>query len=180
MRTRSKFSIRTYAKSFEEGLPIFLEQKGRHVERTYKHRVKIEKDELNLFYDHKNSLELLHRYPNIDIINQFCYEVIRKEIKPKVLVDYRRKPYTSPYDMNFRITFDDQLVAAPSVSPFLFDQHASWRHFESGFTIMEVKFFRRIPPWFHRIIQAHDLHRLSISKFARGMEVCNFANDTGG
>jgi len=45
---------------------------------------------------------------------------------------------------------------------------------------LEVKFFRRIPPWFHRIIQAYDLRRLSISKFARGMEVCGFAEDTGG
>ena len=86
--------------------------KGRKVERTYKYRIKIEKDELELFYDSKLSLNLLSLYPNIDLISSFCYEVIRKEIEPKVLVDYRRVPYTSYFDMNFRITFDDHLIAS--------------------------------------------------------------------
>jgi SPX domain protein involved in polyphosphate accumulation len=180
MRTRSKFRIRTYGKEYEDGLPIYLEQKGRSVERTYKHRIKIQKEELELFYDARKSDELLKLYPSVDLISRFCYEVVRKNISPKALVDYRRKPYTSSFDMNFRVTFDDNLIAAAAQQPYLFDQLPSWRQFNSGYTIMEVKFFRRIPPWFHRILQAYNLRRLSISKFARGMEVCGFAKDTGG
>jgi hypothetical protein len=180
MKTRSKFRIRTYGKEYEEGLPIYLEQKGRTVERTYKHRIKIQKEELELFYDANKCDELLILYPEIDLICKFCYEVFRKNIHHKVLVDYRRTPYTSSFDMNFRVTFDDSLIAAASEKHYLFEQFAAWRHFNSGYTIMEVKFLRRIPPWFHRILQAYNMRRLSISKFARGMEVCGFAKDTGG
>lgn len=180
MRTRSKFRIRTYGKEYEDGLPIYLEQKGRTVERTYKHRIKIQKEELDLFYNAQKSDELLKLYPEVDLISRFCYEVVRKNISPKVLVDYSRTPYTSSYDMNFRVTFDDSLIAAVAQEPYLFDQFAAWRRFNAGYTIMEVKFFRRIPAWFHRILQANNLRRLSISKFARGMEVCGFAKDTGG
>ena len=37
---KKKFRIRFYSNSFNEG-PIFLETKGRNLERTYKRRVRI-------------------------------------------------------------------------------------------------------------------------------------------
>ena len=40
-----------------------------------------------------------------------------------------------------------------------------------GYTILEVKFERGIPAWFHRTIQAYNLRRESISKFVYG--ICN-------
>ncbi|MBT6601641.1 MAG: VTC domain-containing protein [Nitrospina sp.] len=46
----------------------------------------------------------------------------------------------------------------------------SWKYSFAGFTILEVKFHRRIPAWFHRIIQVHNLRRVSFSKFCKGME----------
>ena len=49
----------------------------------------------------------------------------------------------------------------------------------AGYTILEMKFFRRFPPWFHKIIQTYNLRRLSISKFSTGMEYCGIAKDTG-
>lgn len=180
MRARRKFRIRTYDKDYEEGLPIYLEEKGRTVERTYKHRIKIQKEELPLFYNVDKCDVLLDLYPGVDLIECFVYESIRKGVRPKVLVDYRRRPYTSAFDVNFRVTFDDGLMACEADEPYLFTKSGAWMHFDSGYTILEVKFFRRIPPWFHRIIQAYGLRRLSISKFARGMEVCGFAEDTGG
>jgi len=179
MRSRAKFRIRTYGKKYDESLPIYLEKKGRTVERTYKHRVKISHDDLDIFTNSSEIHRLLDLYPNIDLIPNYVYEVIRKRLEPKVLVDYRRTPYISPFDMNFRVTFDDSLIVSRAEAPYLFVQSVPWMRFNSGYTILEVKFFRRIPPWFHRIVQAYDLRRLSISKFARGMEVCGYAVDTG-
>jgi hypothetical protein len=42
---------------------------------------------------------------------------------------------------------------------------------------MEVKFHRRIPAWFHRILQTYNLDRVSISKFVLGMSSTGLAID---
>ena len=47
----------------------------------------------------------------------------------------------------------------------------------SDYKIMEVKFFRRIPLWFHRLIQKYNLKRVSISKFVVGMKFLGYAED---
>ena len=107
---------------------------------------------------------------------RFLFEVQRREEKPIVLVDYVRRPYVSSYDMNFRVTFDSELMSAPSNILFPANE-VVWRHSTAGYTILEVKFQRRIPAWFHRIIQAHDMCRFSFSKFVRGMKIAGLAQD---
>jgi hypothetical protein len=106
------------------------------------------------------------------LVERFIFDAIRKCLKPKLLVDYIRRPYVSAYDMNFRVTFDSALLSAKSsiLFPHGFE---SWRNSFAGFTILEVKFHRRIPSWFHRIIQAYNLRRISFSKFCKGMEATN-------
>jgi hypothetical protein len=38
-----------------------------------------------------------------------------------------------------------------------------------GYTVMEVKFRHRVPAWFHRILQSHELRRRSLSKIGESM-----------
>lgn len=173
---RRKFRIRTYEKHFEDNLPIFLELKGRHFERTFKQRIRIEKDHLPLLTDPARHSELLDCFPGHWLVEKFVYESFRKRIKPLVLVDYIRRPYTSEFDINFRVTFDSKLSATAINELFVSDQ-PSWRDRLPGYTILEVKFHRRIPAWFHRILQAYNLRRVSISKFCKGMEACGLAQD---
>ena len=47
----------------------------------------------------------------------------------------------------------------------------------AGFTILEVKFRHHLPSWFHRVIQTHELRRISISKIVSGMETLGLAYD---
>ena len=49
---------------------------------------------------------------------------------------------------------------------------------KSGLTILEVKFERSIPLWFHRIIQSYNLRRQSISKFVLGMCYAKLGTET--
>jgi hypothetical protein len=176
VKTRRKFRIRTYGKTFQPSVPIFLEEKGRHNERTYKHRLEIDPDELEMFCHPDRQFELIARYEGVSLIEAFVADTMRRHIQPRVLVDYIRRPYSSAFDTNFRLTFDSNLSAG--ATDMLFPPPQT-RHYESvsGWTILEVKFHRRIPAWFHRILQAHDLRRLSISKFCKGMEICNLAED---
>lgn len=176
VKSRNKFRIRTYARNFEKSAPIFLEEKGRYNERTYKHRVKLQKSDLELVLGRFDAFDLETKFPEIKVVEKFAVDVLRRELKPRVLVDYIRRPYTSDYDMNFRITFDQQLQAMAS-SELHPEGWARAKSCIAGMTIMEVKFNRRIPAWFHRILQAYDLRRVSISKFVVGMKKCNIAVD---
>ena len=176
IRTRRKFRLRTYGKQHQPGLPIYLEEKGRHIERTYKHRVAIPPEHLELFGAPETISSLIDLYPGVELVERFCFDNFRRSLNPTILVDYLRHPYVSNYDMNFRITFDSQLSGCPS--RMLYPQTAgNWIAMKAGYTVLEVKFFRRIPAWFHRIVQAHNMRRLSISKFCEGMEACGLAID---
>ncbi len=171
IKTRRKFRIRTYGATPDKNLPIFLEEKGRYNNRTYKHRIPVRLEDLCMLENPDRCMDVLDIYPNVPLIKAFVSSVIRRQLKPVVLVDYLRRPYTSAFDTNFRLTFDSKLSAAkvdvlypPATVPSYLSQ--------AGWTILEVKFHRRIPAWFHRILQAHSLTRLSVSKYCLGMEIC--------
>jgi hypothetical protein len=46
-----------------------------------------------------------------------------------------------------------------------------------GYTVMEVKFRYHMPSWFHRIIQAFELRRVSISKICTGTQALGLQLD---
>ena len=180
MRDRHKYRIRTYGQELSENNPIFLEKKGRKLERTYKQRYQIDYKYLKMFYNPYEKEKLLKIYPNIDLIQDFVYDSIRKCTTPKVIVDYLRTPYVSDFDSNFRLTFDRSLTVTQTNECYeIYKLNRAWYKMIAGYTILEVKFFRRFPPWFHKIIQSYNLRRLSNSKFSSGMEVCGIAEDTG-
>ena len=82
----------------------------------------------------------------------------------------------SKYDPDSRITFDERLEATKTDCLFP-DQKAVPYQVLSGYTIVEVKFRRHMPSWFHQVIQAHELRRISVSKIVSGMERLGLARD---
>ena len=174
IRMRRKYRLRTYGTSFNTGLPIYLEEKNRDLDRVKKHRVLIDPEHLEIFYNPLRFDELLKLYPKVELIERFLFNGLRRAIQPKLVVDYIRRPYVSFYDMNFRITFDSELLT--TATKILFPTALeNWTESIAGYTILEVKFNRRIPAWFHRILQAHNMRRFSFSKFVRGMEATGLA-----
>ena len=173
---RRKFRIRTYTDQPGNNAPIFLEEKGRHNQRTFKNRVEITPAQLDSALSESDFWQLLDQFPDVSLIERFVFDVERRDLYPRVLVDYRRRPYVSDFDLNFRVTFDSRLNACPSSRLFP-DGQTVLTECYAGFTIVEIKFFRKIPAWFHRILQVYDMRRLSISKFVVGMEKCNLAVD---
>ena len=174
---RQKFRIRTYGQEWTEGMPVFLESKGRHNERTYKHRVAISPQHIYKFLKSELTWGLLDIYPEKQLIEHFVFNTHRRNIAPLVLVDYLRRPYICDFDTNFRLTFDYLIKGARSSELFPAQDNAHWISCQPGWTILEVKFDQRVPKWFHRILQSHEMRRLSISKFCLGMESCGIAVD---
>jgi hypothetical protein len=173
VKTRKKYRLRTYSKTLPAPI-IFLEEKGRYNQRTYKNRVQVEWEHVPIILDPSQHQQLLELFPSVRLIESFIFDSARQVLSPTVLVDYCRRPYTSSYDTNFRATFDSSLTATST--GLLFPSSGSFE-IESGSTVLEIKFHRRIPAWFHRLLQAYNLNRLSISKFCKGMEVCGLAKN---
>lgn len=175
LKSRRKYRLRTYSSGNDPSTGIFFEEKGKHNERTYKRRIKINPEHLILFEQTDRAFELLPLHPGIDLIETFIFDSERKNLKPCAIVDYLRRPYVSDYDMNFRVTFDRDLRA--NASSVLLQDVPAFRECIAGYTILELKFHRRIPRWFHHLIQTYDLRRQSISKFVVGMKTCELAVD---
>ena len=176
MLTRSKFRVRTYGRTVGDPAPWFLEIKGRHNNLVFKHRTPVVGD-----FDRRVGGEelvrvLLERAAPGAVRDQFEFEFYRRRIQPIVLVDYLRRPYVSRFDPEFRLTFDSELSAAATDALFPASA-ARARPMLRGFTVMEVKFRRHVPAWFHRILQAFELRRQSISKICTGMQALGLQLD---
>ena len=178
METRKKFRIRVYSPNEKSKSPIFLEMKGRVNQRTYKLRTEIDKKHISYFLNNENLDYLSKVYSNQNnVVNHFIYDSLKKQIKPKVLVDYDRRAYFNRFGLLFRLTFDNNILSSPS-SELFNKKLLNLKETRAGFTILELKFERSIQPWFHRIIQNYNLSRMSISKFAIGMEKSGFGQET--
>jgi len=163
---RQKFRIRTYSMEYDETIPIMLELKGRYNNFVYKHRTELK-------HDNESRHDVFELLESLDqgkpISKQFTYDRFRKRIKPIMLIDYQRRAFQSKYDYEFRITFDGELYGTQTTNLFP-DNKVHRRALIDGFTIMEVKFRKHVPPWFHRIMIKYQLNRVSISKYCTGME----------
>ena len=178
MKIRRKYRLRTYSNFFDPKVPIFFEVKGRISERTYKKRINIENKYLNHFLSQSQNFNLLNLYPNNEMIRNFIFDSFRKNLKPLILVDYKRRPYINKFGLYFRLTFDTNLLSSKTNNLFSNDKCCSRLECKAGYTILEVKFDRSIPAWFHRVIQCYNLKRRSVSKFVLGMSSSGLARET--
>ena len=177
LMSRYKFRVRTYSLSPDDNAPIFLEIKGRHNNLVFKHRTPVHlKAGTKAIKGDRLTDELLGTAEESVVRNQFEYDIYRKSLRPVALIDYQRRPYVSKYDPDFRITFDEQLRATQTTTLFP-GSNATPRRVLAGYTVVEVKFRHHLPAWFHQVIQAHELRRISISKIVSGMESLDMAHD---
>jgi hypothetical protein len=166
--SRSKFRVRTYGRGIADPAPWFLEIKGRHNQLVWKHRTPVLGDFDRHAHGESLTRVLLRGAEPGEVRDRFEFAVYRHSIRPCALVDYTRRPYVSNSDADFRITLDSQLAAwrLDTLSPQASDNS---RGVLRGYTVMEVKFRHRVPAWFHRILQSHELRRRSLSKIGESM-----------
>lgn len=176
-RIRKKFRLRFYDKDLDKG-PVFLETKGRNLERTYKIRSKLNHSDLDIVSQRKSLSSLLSKYPKSTLVKDFIFETCKKSLRPKILIDYERMPFINKYGLYFRLTFDQNLSCKKLNNNLRNNLASNNIKCKAGFTILEVKFERSIPLWFHRIIQSYNLRRDSISKFVLGMCYAKLGTET--
>ena len=179
IKIRKKFRLRSYDKQLNSKIPIFLEMKGRVHDRIIKKRLLIDRNDLKYFEKLNNLEELYKKYNKNTLIKDFIYDVKKKRIKPKIMIDYNRRPLINKFGLYFRLTFDSDLITSKSNHLFYNKDKSNFAlQYKPGNSILEVKFERSIPAWFHRIIQSYNLNRRSISKFVLGVCNCKIRSET--
>ncbi len=178
LHSRSKFRVRTYSFSQTEVTAWFLEVKGRFNNLVYKHRIPLPQNDRSNERLRGDALSdhIASAAPEGDLRTQFTYERFRRRLRPNALVDYNRRAYVSRFDPEFRLTFD-RGIAATQTDRIFPEATARRRAVLQGFTVMEVKFKRHVPFWFHRIIQGRQLERRSVSKICHALESLGLATD---
>jgi len=178
LHTRSKFRVRTYTDDPGDDTAQFMEIKGRFNNLVFKHRTPLDSNDL-IKYDSGEVLinKLLRIMAPSDVSRRFEYELYRKRIRPVALVDYVRRPYISRFDPEFRLTLDSKLRGTNTRLLFPGPGSPQSRQMLPGFTVMEIKFRRHIPSWFHRLIQAYELRRISVSKICHAMVALEMEED---
>ena len=86
-------------------------------------------------------------------------------LRPKVIVDYTREAYVSPFE-NCRVTFDKDLKAGLMMSD-IFDPRAPvMPMYESGLMVLEIKFDKFLPESIKRVLNTvNAADRSAISKY---------------
>lgn len=165
---RKKFRVRIYEPFLDNSPYGTIEIKHKHNTRNYKTKWRIDRELLDDFlqYGRQALLKNALLTGKTEEQNEILWYLGRYSLKPVVMVGYKRKPYTSKYGDNIRITFDSGLNASlqgdmkkpyaqPEVNPHI--------------SVMEVKFLTSMPYWLSDIIKNFNLRFDTYSKYERSL-----------
>lgn len=158
---RSKFRLRTYGRVPDAGAPWFLEQKGRRGPLVHKDRAQAGPGLDRGLRGDALTAALRRQVEPGGLLDRFAFASLRHRLRPRVRVDYRRRPYSCRTDPDFRLTFDSELEASDADGMFT---PAPVRRLLPGLVVLEVKFRRHVPAWFLRLSRRNHLRRTSVSK----------------
>ena len=163
---RKKVRIRSYTRDYKPGDPLFFELKRKSGEIILKDRVVIPGKHLPEFIEDPFSLLKYDEFDK-DFLNEFIFEYTNYRMDPKILVSYKRKPFFSKINPNFRVTFDYDMEFAPADRA---DYDLEYTKMNEDFVVMEVKFNGSVPKWFHNILNMYKLDRKDSCKYCFGID----------
>jgi len=159
LKNRQKLRFRTYRDIFDFDSKIFCEVKKKQGPVVIKDRTVI---------DYVSMKKLLEGDLNFDLNNQdFLYEMLKFNMSPSLLVQYKRLPLFAKSDQSFRVTLDYDLKFKP-----LRLKNSEMKSFFENTLVLEVKFNGSMPAWFADLIRKYNLRQDSFSKYCSGIEAC--------
>lgn len=172
---RKKYRIRIYNhdKKF-----IRLECKHKHNMMTYKESAKITEamcmklintDVSDLLIDDVGDTNFYDEFgvhiTEDDLLKKFVIDMKLKQLKPSVIVDYKRLAFTYPVS-DVRITFDYN-VKSGNYSDEIFNPDVpTFEMMEKEKLVLEIKFNEILPSSISTILSTVPMFRQAVSKFA--------------
>lgn len=156
---REKWRIRAY--NLNDGY-ISLECKQKKSGHTRKIACSITKEELNCIIKG----QMLPYDSERVILNKFLVLSKTKRLVPKMIVEYKRIPYTIGKDI--RITFDADIFVSREIDSFLNHNLPKQRVMDSRLRIMEIKYNNELPQFVSDIVSFSNMQWTSFSKYYFG------------
>ncbi|MBO6779971.1 MAG: polyphosphate polymerase domain-containing protein [Rhodothermales bacterium] len=166
-RRRMKVRVRGY-NTILPADTVTLELKRKESSTAWKRKARMPLGEAE---DWLTGLRDLPETDDVDAANTFRYFVLRRSLKPAVLVAYEREPFVGLHDPTLRVTFDTGLrgrftsrlsrLGAEAPVPVLS------RHF-----ILEVKFDHHFPGWLRPELARLGAQRRALSKYVMTLDAC--------
>ena len=159
LEKREKYRIRIYNL---EGSFVRLERKEKNRDLTHKKQEKITKKVCQKIL---NGEFFDIEYKENTLLEEFLIKQKQKQLKPSVIVDYKRLAFTYPIE-DTRITFDED-IRTGRFTYSLFDKDIlTFPVLEPGEVVLEVKFNNAIQEHLSTILMALPTVREAVSKFA--------------
>lgn len=160
---RIKYRIRFYNLSDDY---ICIEKKEKESDKIKKISCRITRNQLDKIMNSE-----LSGFENAGgLLSEFISKIKYDAFSPAAIVDYQRKTYVSPFS-DIRITFDNDLFAAPFRASEVFDiSGCRIPVSESGEVILEVKFNEFLLPVISDALRDIPSVRIANSKYCRCCE----------
>lgn len=169
---KEKIRFRSYG-VVSETSKAFLEIKKKYNSIVYKRRLTISEKELKEWLNEEKTLANSQIGREID----YCFTHY-KELKPKIFISYEREAFYGKDDMNFRMTFDKNII---------------WRDYDLTLTkgvygdkiisdnsvVLEVKTATAIPLWLVKFLSRNKIYKTSFSKYGTIYEKIYFERAKG-
>lgn len=178
---RSIYFDNLYDKSLQEKINGNLYREKYRI-RTYNcdgSTIKLEKkSKLNLLCQKQSKLLTLDQYDSImqgdyswiwetkdAFLMEFYINVKNYQLKPKVIVEYRREPFLHPAG-NVRVTLDSQIRTSNNLQDFFSPELCGMSTSVEPFLLMEVKYDNFLPEVIQDILQLKNRQVGGFSKYA--------------
>lgn len=158
---RKKYRIRIYNLRDDN---IRLECKQKQGQFIHKSSFAIDRKTCDALVAGKAEPLLRYQHP---LALEMYTKMLGERLRPVVLIDYMREAFVADVQ-EVRITFDKDLRTG-SCCADLFDPHAVTVKVQHGFDmILEVKFSKYLPAYYHQLLQLGSAERSAISKYVMG------------
>lgn len=157
-----KFRIRFYP-PLQSGSLIRIEMKGKKAESIFKNSTFISEDTLHHLLADKME------WQNTDKTLMGLGRAIRAgAYEPFIRIDYDRMAFVGRHDRSLRVTLDDKIICRRYARNF--SKAPTIPLLDRSLIILEIKTPGHLPFWLQTIIKKYNLSRLSLSKYAMGVQ----------
>lgn len=156
---RKKYRIRIYNNDVSF---IRLECKYKHENKTSKDQILIDKSICDRIIN--GNIEEID-YSGNKLLTKFIADYRIKNLKPSIIVDYKRLAYTYPIS-DVRVTFDSKIRSGRYNYNLYDDDLTTYKVLDDNQVVLEVKFNEILPEQIAIVLSTVPMIRQAFSKFA--------------
>ncbi|MBR3245170.1 MAG: polyphosphate polymerase domain-containing protein, partial [Parasporobacterium sp.] len=156
---KEKLRIRSYQKATPES-PAFIEIKKKYDKVVYKRRISLPEKEAMRWITGKGGCSKKGQ-----ITNEIAYFLKHyKNLKPAVFLTYEREAFYCPERKDFRVTFDENILARTENISLEEDPYGT-SLLPDGMVLMELKCAGGYPMWMVKFLSENKIYKTSFSKY---------------